>query len=242
MIHKNKIIGIVYKITNKINNKSYIGCTTKELNKRISQHKSHAKIRSKYPLHMAIKKHGFENFEIDILEKNISIAEMYQKEIEYISLFDATNSSKGYNASKGGESGNFGRTGWCLGLTKNTDERVKKIAEKQTLNNSFKGKTHSLETKEKWKISRSGKNSHRYGKPNAILSEINKNKIWTEEQKMKISNANSKPILCLENNKVYPSCKMASIELEIGIDTIRDIVKGKRKNSKNSFIYVKKGE
>ena len=54
---------IIYKITNRINNKSYIGQTNQELDKRIMQH-----IRNASKIGETIIKYGIENFDIDIID------------------------------------------------------------------------------------------------------------------------------------------------------------------------------
>lgn len=41
----------VYKIINKVNNKIYIGVTSKDIENRFKLHKSKAKLGSQYPLH-----------------------------------------------------------------------------------------------------------------------------------------------------------------------------------------------
>ena len=53
----------VYKIRNKINGKVYIG-QTNNLERRLKEHRFDK--RSHKPIHDAIKKYGFENFEVTI--------------------------------------------------------------------------------------------------------------------------------------------------------------------------------
>lgn len=68
--------GIVYRITNNINNKVYIGITTILLKRRWSAHKRDDK-KLKYPLYKSIRKYGIDNFmikptlEIECKNKNI---------------------------------------------------------------------------------------------------------------------------------------------------------------------------
>lgn len=52
---------IVYKATNKLNDKVYIGITTKTLRHRMSIHKKDAKVKNTY-FYRAIRKYGFDNF------------------------------------------------------------------------------------------------------------------------------------------------------------------------------------
>ena len=61
----------VYKITNLINQKCYIGITN-NLNKRWESHK---KCKDNKPLYLAFKKYGITNFEFSIIEENVSTVE-----------------------------------------------------------------------------------------------------------------------------------------------------------------------
>ena len=94
-------MGIIYKITNKINNKSYIGQTRNTLNKRLSAHKSESKTKDCMPLYRAIRKYGWENFEYSILEDEIILSELNEREICYIKHYDTYRN--GYNATTGGD-------------------------------------------------------------------------------------------------------------------------------------------
>lgn len=87
----------VYKIRNKINGKVYIG-QTNNLERRLKEHKFDK--RSRKPIHDAIKKYGFENFEVTVEY----FGEDYNdKEKELISLYDSQNREKGYNIQSGGQ-------------------------------------------------------------------------------------------------------------------------------------------
>ena len=65
--------GKIYKITNKINGKIYVGQTTKSLNERFQKHCWGTTQNDKYHLNMAIKKaikkYGKENFAIELIEE-----------------------------------------------------------------------------------------------------------------------------------------------------------------------------
>lgn len=83
------MIGI-YKITNKINGKSYVG-QSKNIEERWRHHRSS---KLKYPLYLAFQKYGLENFTWEVLEE-CSILELNEKELYYIKKYDSTNF--GYN-------------------------------------------------------------------------------------------------------------------------------------------------
>lgn len=91
----------IYKITNIVTNKYYIGMTKQEVSKRFSQHKSSSKKPNpKNYLYNTMKKYGIENFIIEQLFKFSTKEECCRKEIELIS-----ENIGGYNLAKGGETG-----------------------------------------------------------------------------------------------------------------------------------------
>ena len=61
----------IYQITNKINNKIYIGKTEFSIEKRFKEHCRDAfrERNEKRPLYAAIRKYGVENFEISLIEE-----------------------------------------------------------------------------------------------------------------------------------------------------------------------------
>lgn len=101
--------GYIYCITNKMNNKKYIGQTTRTVNKRWKQHITTAKGENrKYPIHFAISKYGVDMFVIDTLESFSSGTEKELKtllnnsEKYYIKIYKTTDNLFGYNLSIGG--------------------------------------------------------------------------------------------------------------------------------------------
>lgn len=94
--------GIIYKITNTINNKSYIGKTYDKMEERLKQHiKESKRVRGQNrPLYRAFNKYGVDNFSIECLGE-YDESELETKEQEYIDLYDTY--SFGYNATKGGD-------------------------------------------------------------------------------------------------------------------------------------------
>lgn len=94
--------GIIYIIKNKLNDKVYIGQTTTDIKTRFNQHCKNSTLKSRnYKLYNAIKKYGKENFYIEILEQNIDINKLDEREICYIEKHNSY--LKGYNSTKGGD-------------------------------------------------------------------------------------------------------------------------------------------
>lgn len=97
-------MGVIYKITNKINHKIYIGQTRVTEPQRWQQHVWYA---NNYPnkdsllLCYAIRKYGKENFHREIIEEcdNNSLNE---REVYWINHYNSTDKNIGYNLALGG--------------------------------------------------------------------------------------------------------------------------------------------
>ena len=92
----------IYKITNDINGKIYVGKTEFSIEKRFKEHCKDAlkETNEKRPLYSAMKKYGVEHFHIELVEEcswsSASNQERYW--IEYFGSF-----KNGYNATLGGD-------------------------------------------------------------------------------------------------------------------------------------------
>lgn len=94
----------IYKITNKITDKNYIGKTKKDLHERLHEHyKSSKRNDTNSLLHKAIRKYGIDNFEIQLIVKIIN-EDANLNEIKYIKEYKSF-SPYGYNLTKGGDGG-----------------------------------------------------------------------------------------------------------------------------------------
>lgn len=87
---------VIYKITNTLNNRIYVGQTKYPIEKRFLQHS-----KSLTPLGRAIQQCGIENFTIEIIERCTSQEQLNEREIFWI---NALNSKQpyGYNSTIGG--------------------------------------------------------------------------------------------------------------------------------------------
>jgi group I intron endonuclease len=92
-------LGVIYKITNNINGKSYIGQTIRPLKRRWQEHCQNVE-RCKV-LHRAIVKYGKENFTIKEIDTADTSNELNDKEIYWIKYY-STLIPDGYNMTKGG--------------------------------------------------------------------------------------------------------------------------------------------
>lgn len=120
-------MGFIYKITNLINNKIYIGQTCKNESSRWQEHIWHAynDPQNDAPyLCAAIKKYGRENFTHEILAE-VEDKELNQKEKEYIALYNSTDRTIGYNIALGGD----GHTKYDIDQIQFLYNKYKSIAE-----------------------------------------------------------------------------------------------------------------
>lgn len=96
--------GKIYKITNLINSKIYIGKTIKSLQERFNKHCWEDRSGNHFymPIKRAIKKYGKENFKIELIEE-CDIDILNEREIYWISKYDSFKSENGYNCTVGGD-------------------------------------------------------------------------------------------------------------------------------------------
>jgi group I intron endonuclease len=217
---------VIYKITNKLDNKIYIGQTLQNVSKRWIQHKSDARARKDHSvIHRAMNKHGIENFEITTITECRSLEEMNDKEQYFIALLKSLVPA-GYNVSLGGEN------------HKHSEETKKKLsAAKKGVKRGYtwnKGIPVSPETLLKLSLAQKGENNGMFGKKH---SEETKRKIATKATNRKYSKESvekrtkklRKPILCHEINKIFDSCKSAAEYCHIAPQSVTQVAKGQRK-------------
>lgn len=218
--------------------KWYIGQSSQSLDKRSGENGSnYLKMKKgKYcnpKFANAIKKYGWDTFDHVILEENLTIENVDERETFWINSKDSY--TNGYNASPIGNSCHFLTNEQKVKVSENlksrkwSDEKRMKMSKKFSgEGNPFYGKKHSNEQKKKWSEKRSGENSIFFGKHR---SEETKLKIansqrgelshlygthLSDETKRKISEANrgkvrfSKKVALLIDNKIYMTFKSAA--------------------------------
>lgn len=96
--------GFIYKITNTINGKSYIGQTIQNVKERFYQHCATkcSKAVLDMAIHRAIKKYGKSNFTVEVIEE-VDSTNLNDRERYWIKYYDSYNN--GYNSTKGGQDG-----------------------------------------------------------------------------------------------------------------------------------------
>lgn len=197
--------GYIYKITNTINNKIYIGKTKETIDSRYKRHIydiEHHKTKSL--LYDAMKKYGIDSFKVEQIDVADTLEDLNEKEKFYIKNLNSTNPAIGYNINKGGDGGHGGPM--------------------------FKGHHHSEETRKQMSISRMGDKNSNYGNhrimpdeekhKHACPGELNGmyGKKHSEESKVKnrLAHIGSKR---MTNNEIYPKYKVIKInEIQTYLD------------------------
>ncbi|MBD3878534.1 MAG: GIY-YIG nuclease family protein [Quinella sp. 1Q5] len=134
--------GVIYKITNSLNGRSYVGKTTRFVEERFGEH-AHCK---KFLVDKAICKYGRENFLVEVIEECETIQQINEREIFWIAELNCK-VPNGYNLTDGGE-GN---------LNPSSETRAKMSAAQSGENHPMYGKHHKPETIVKMSATRRGK-------------------------------------------------------------------------------------
>lgn len=96
-------MGYIYKITNKINGKVYIGLTTVSIEQRWRGHVNESKKCNRH-LYSSMRKYGVDNFYIEKIDETDDFKKLGELERYYIELYKSTDYNFGYNNTFGGES------------------------------------------------------------------------------------------------------------------------------------------
>lgn len=162
----------IYKTTNLVNNKVYIGKSEKSFNPNY--------LGSGLLLHRAIKKHGIKNFKLELIENCNTSQELNEREKYWIDFYYGPLC---YNLAEGGTGGN---------TTKFYSSEQKSIF-KKNLSIALTGRTIKETTKAKLSISNKGKF---YGDKEVLSKSLKK--VWqnkdsvfnSKEYRQKLSNSN----------------------------------------------------
>ena len=93
-------MGYIYKIVNDINEKIYIGQTTRTIQERWKEHiKESLGTRANHPIYRAMRKYGNEHFQIHLIEE-VDNNQLDEREEYWIKYYDTY--CNGYNATLGG--------------------------------------------------------------------------------------------------------------------------------------------
>lgn len=151
-------ISTIYKATNKLNGKCYIGFDSNWPSRKNSHYYNHRSKRCpNYHFYSALKKYGWNNFSWEILyqSKDIDFC-LETMEKHFITEYDSFRN--GYNSTLGGQ-GSFGK----LQSLKNKTEQSKRrsLANKQSkwYNNGTENKFSTYHPGDGWSLGRLNQNS-----------------------------------------------------------------------------------
>ena len=142
---QSRATGVIYKITNTLNGKAYVGKTRQNFHSRIYGHKSN---KGASAIDTAIRKYGWENFTAEVLEE-CAVEFLNCREIFWIAALN-TKYPNGYNLTDGGDG--------LVGCTQATRDKMS-LAKK-----GKKRKPHSLETRAKMSAKAKGRPAYNKGK------------------------------------------------------------------------------
>lgn len=182
--------GIIYRYTNKINGKVYIGQTVNENRRK----REHCLAKDDCPFHNAIRKYGFKNFQYKVLfrvhcrNQQDLVNTLNSKEINCIKFFKSTQREFGYNVTAGGE-------GYAV-----DEKQRKKISQRVSgKGNPMYGKHHTKEVREK--LSRLNKGKKMPPGFSERQSELHKGISFTEEHRKNLSKSLKGMVFSEEHKK-----------------------------------------
>lgn len=181
---------IIYYIKNKLNGKMYIGQTIHTLKYRMYRHVQKVKQNNPCKLYQAIRKYGWENFEINVLCECSSKDELDEKETYYINYYDTY--KNGYNMTLGGDSNLM----FVEEYRKKHDDKMKTIEVRNKISLSMQKlkqtKGFSKETKQKISEKLKGNTNYLHSKFPRLTSVrcFNKDRSFQKEFKTRTDASN----------------------------------------------------
>ncbi|MBD3878755.1 MAG: GIY-YIG nuclease family protein [Quinella sp. 1Q5] len=94
-------VGVIYKITNTLNGKPYVGKTKRSTEVRFKEH-----VKEKTYIGKAMRKYGIESFTVEVLEE-CPVEKLNEREIFWIATL-GSKAPNGYNLTDGGDGGDGG--------------------------------------------------------------------------------------------------------------------------------------
>lgn len=224
---------LIYKYTNKHNNKVYIGQTIKSLEERAQSNGGNYRQCPKF--YNAIKKYGWDAFVPEIIDTADTKKEADEKEKFYIKVYKSTEDAFGYNIDLGGHGGSLPQE-----ARDKISQKAKERYRDKTKNPMY-GKKHSEESRKKQSMKKTGQNNPMYGttwndKQRTNCGTKGKTLNLTDEQRnilrermREIGKRIVTPIRCVSDGMEFASCKSASEFYNIPRPTITDNLKGRSK-------------
>ena len=245
IINNLEVYGIIYKVTNSVNGKVYIGQTTNSNGfKGRYDYKGEGveRIYNKYQarggnehLFNSIKKYGFNSFKVEeIFDIAFSQTELNIKEKTYIRLYNSDNNKFGYNKTDGGDNGQP-----SLETRKKMSIPVICLNDKEVFYSSVEaGEYYNIESYKIGQNCRGRQDYVRSGDKRLIFLYLEKYESLTEEEiksiKTKVEKKskggkhhNARKVYCITFNKIFDSVKEANGYYGIKSSCISMMLQGK---------------
>lgn len=173
---------LIYKISNNINDKIYIGQTWKSLSHRLDQHKRQ---NGCIKLYNAINKYDFINFKIELITitHTQECADYWEK--YFINYYDTINN--GYNLMLGGANGKHSEE-TKIKISLKMKGIIKSEETKINMSKAKQGKKFTEEAKINMSIAHKGQKSCMEGKTHSDESKQKMSKYWTGRKKPWLNN------------------------------------------------------
>jgi len=236
--------GIVYKVTNAINGKVYIGQTIQSFSSRIKDHRNCQDRLGHLALYRAFRKYGFENFVFEVICHAQNKEALDAMEKMYIQRFRAMNPRFGYNMTYGGEGGKHPPE-IRIKISSSLKGRIHSEQSRRKLSQALKGKytgeqsswwgrKHTEEEKKKIGSAQVGELNHNFGKKASAETRAKMSESRSGEKHW-----NHKKVKCVETGVVYISSIDAFNKTGIDNSSIGKCCKGKRKKAGGfTWVYV----
>ena len=219
LVRRCNLLYTVYKHTNKLNNKVYIGITSRNPISRWG--KSGSNYTTSPHFYSAICKYGWDNFNHIILYTGLTKEEACAKEIELIAKYQSTNPMFGYNMTSGGD---------CYVMSA---EIRGKISNSLLGNKNGLGIPCSKEKAEKISKAQIGKIVPFETRRKQSESAHNRHVSCSEEKRKHLQDnyPHMRSVYCVETDKVYKSVQSCARELNLFATSISKVCKGKLKTT-----------
>lgn len=236
---------IIYKITNRVNGKVYIGQTKNSLQWRWRKHcmpseKCTCLVR-------AIQKYGKENFTVEQIDTASDRDELNAKEIYWIQHYDCI-APNGYNLKSGGNENLIYSEETRRRISQANIGKKPSVETRRKISEANKGKKLSEETKRRMSESRTGRvvstetrakisqslMGHSFtDETRRKMSEAQKKRVITDETRKKMSESSNRKrkVLCVETGEIFDSIAKASEKYKASDTHISCVCRGKRKTA-----------
>lgn len=210
---------IIYKITCKLNGMGYVGKTTRSLEERTAEHLRNS--RTSY-IDRAIRKHGWKNFSVEIIETCETLEQLNEREKFWIREFNCKKPN-GYNLTDGGEGIPGYKAPPELSARLSVQRKGKKVTPEQSAKISAKltGREFTDEHKANISAAKMGHSVPDETRAKLAIAKTGKKDSVETRAKKSASAATKRPVRCVETGEIFPFMKDAMAWAKISRHVLR---------------------